>query len=640
MPAATLTESLTCVLDGCDSRRQRRRRWMTRVAGKLRAAEPAGLTRDDLAALALKRFIDVHRPHLDANSVAPTDASNDKPAADPLEVVWMAEVAPHSSGMWDSFVPFLQAIVGQGSTEQKKKWVPRIMKMDVIGSYCQTELGHGSNVRGLETTATFTIDEGRRPGFVLHTPTLTATKWWPGGLALAATHAVVDHRLLAGIEAGELGPKMGEDSHDSGWLQLHRVKVPLEALLAGKGQVSPDGRFIPNPDADKRLEHSSMVATRAGWISLSGGLIAKAATIATRYSHVRRQGRSPHSPRAEARLIDHDTQAGRLLRGISTAYVFKLAGYWLLLDSKNHPDWLIAALKGLTSAISADLVEDLRRCCGGNGYLLNSGIARISLDNMWRATAEGDVQVLLSYAGRRMRNLSEADLFDEMPTTHHPALKELRNRAQSARETARNGRNTILDTSAARAYSEWILAKWAWARLAKLTPLADPQAVGVVERFIRFYSYCTVAMPCCSATAIPRWAPQADFHTDFLSLVRELRPLALSAVDAFEYTDEQLHNTTLGRKDGKVYEALLEAAKESPWSRGIPEQVHDVLMSLHSKLPWKSLNTFNPRDYERPGLKQDEIEELKDAFDLFDTDSSGEICLAELKAAMKSLGYE
>eukprot|EP00927_Polykrikos_kofoidii_P036825 TRINITY_DN31061_c0_g1_i1.p1 TRINITY_DN31061_c0_g1~~TRINITY_DN31061_c0_g1_i1.p1 ORF type:complete len:172 (+),score=48.90 TRINITY_DN31061_c0_g1_i1:184-699(+) len=49
---------------------------------------------------------------------------------------------------------------------------------------------------------------------------------------------------------------------------------------------------------------------------------------------------------------------------------------------------------------------------------------------------------------------------------------------------------------------------------------------------------------------------------------------------------------------------------------------------------------FQARRYERPGLKQDEIEEIKEAFDLFDTDQSGEIDVKELKAAMQSLGYE
>ncbi len=49
---------------------------------------------------------------------------------------------------------------------------------------------------------------------------------------------------------------------------------------------------------------------------------------------------------------------------------------------------------------------------------------------------------------------------------------------------------------------------------------------------------------------------------------------------------------------------------------------------------------FNPKKYERPGLTEDEIEEIKEAFDLFDTDGSGAIDPKELKAAMQSLGFE
>merc|ERR1712167_540849 len=44
--------------------------------------------------------------------------------------------------------------------------------------------------------------------------------------------------------------------------------------------------------------------------------------------------------------------------------------------------------------------------------------------------------------------------------------------------------------------------------------------------------------------------------------------------------------------------------------------------------------------YERPGLSEEEIEEIKEAFDLFDTDGSGTIDPKELKAAMQSLGFE
>merc|ERR1719392_224243 len=58
---------------------------------------------------------------------------------------------------------------------------------------------------------------------------------------------------------------------------------------------------------------------------------------------------------------------------------------------------------------------------------------------------------------------------------------------------------------------------------------------------------------------------------------------------------------------------------------------------MHAKAKHQN---FNARQYERPGLKQDEIEEIKEAFDLFDTDQSGEIDPKEMKAAMQSLGYE
>jgi Ca2+-binding EF-hand superfamily protein len=39
-------------------------------------------------------------------------------------------------------------------------------------------------------------------------------------------------------------------------------------------------------------------------------------------------------------------------------------------------------------------------------------------------------------------------------------------------------------------------------------------------------------------------------------------------------------------------------------------------------------------------LTEDEIEEIREAFNLFDTDGSGKIDPKELRAAMQSLGFE
>lgn len=54
-------------------------------------------------------------------------------------------------------------------------------------------MGHGSNVAGLETTATF---DKERDEFIIHSPTITSTKMWPGSIGIVANFAVVFARLI------------------------------------------------------------------------------------------------------------------------------------------------------------------------------------------------------------------------------------------------------------------------------------------------------------------------------------------------------------------------------------------------------------------------------------------------------------
>lgn len=44
---------------------------------------------------------------------------------------------------------------------------------NIIGAYAQTEMGHGTFIRGLETTATY---DPSTKEFVMHSPTITAYK--------------------------------------------------------------------------------------------------------------------------------------------------------------------------------------------------------------------------------------------------------------------------------------------------------------------------------------------------------------------------------------------------------------------------------------------------------------------------------
>lgn len=81
---------------------------------------------------------------------------------------------------------FFGAIRGSATPKQFSYWISQgaAELKGVIGCFCMTELGHGSNVAGLETTATF--DEGSDE-FIINTPHVAATKWWIGGAAHTAT---------------------------------------------------------------------------------------------------------------------------------------------------------------------------------------------------------------------------------------------------------------------------------------------------------------------------------------------------------------------------------------------------------------------------------------------------------------------
>lgn len=68
---------------------------------------------------------------------------------------------------------FIPALKNLGTAEQQAEWVPRAWNCGIIGAYAQTELGHGTFIRGLQTTATY---DPQSKEFVIHSPTITAYK--------------------------------------------------------------------------------------------------------------------------------------------------------------------------------------------------------------------------------------------------------------------------------------------------------------------------------------------------------------------------------------------------------------------------------------------------------------------------------
>ena len=78
------------------------------------------------------------------------------------------------AGIFLHDVVFVPCIAGLASADQVAEWLPAAISYEWIGCYAQTELLHGSNVAGLQTTAHYlgpVLD-----AFELHTPNPGATK--------------------------------------------------------------------------------------------------------------------------------------------------------------------------------------------------------------------------------------------------------------------------------------------------------------------------------------------------------------------------------------------------------------------------------------------------------------------------------
>ena len=147
-----------------------------------------------------------------------------------------------------------------------------------------------------------------------------------------------------------------------------------------------------------------MMYARINIVGITASVLSKAATIAIRYNAVRKQcfqsstAKSFRSP--EVPLIDYKFQQYRLFKHLSVAYSFRFTALWMLeqtkmfegekatgkvLKSEGLQELAVTSggLKALNSYEAMVGVEELRKCCGGNGYLMSSGISNLVVSNIW-----------------------------------------------------------------------------------------------------------------------------------------------------------------------------------------------------------------------------------------------------------------
>jgi acyl-CoA oxidase len=86
-------------------------------------------------------------------------------------------------------------------TEIHDEWKRRCEDGTDLGCFGLTELGHGSNVRGIDTTATY--DHSTKE-FILHTPTEKAMKFWIGGAGKSSNTSVIFAQLI--VDGKSHGP--------------------------------------------------------------------------------------------------------------------------------------------------------------------------------------------------------------------------------------------------------------------------------------------------------------------------------------------------------------------------------------------------------------------------------------------------
>lgn len=345
---------------------------------------------------------------------------------------------------------FLGCIRGNGTPDQMQYWLLQkesAYVKNLYGCFGMTELAHGSNVAGLETTATFDEEDDE---FVINTPHLGATKWWIGGAAHSATHCTVyarlivkgkdygvktfvvplrdaDHNLMPGVSIGDIGSKMGRDGIDNGWIQFSQVRIPRFFMLQKYCKVSSEGEVTEPPL--NQLSYSALLLGRVTMVKDAFRWSARVLTIAIRYGVGRRQFKAALAKEGdeESKILDYPLHQRRLIPLLAQTYAFSNGANNLAEYSAQSMDELDAAvakddkkaleagvdkmkslfiasgsLKSTCTWLTLNTIDQCRQACGGHGYSAYSGFGKAYNDFAVQCTWEGDNNILGMSIGKQL----------------------------------------------------------------------------------------------------------------------------------------------------------------------------------------------------------------------------------------------
>ncbi|CAH2989665.1 unnamed protein product [Chilo suppressalis] len=547
---------------------------------------------------------------------------------------------------------FVPTIIGQCTVEQKAYWLPRALRMEIIGTYAQTELGHGTFIRGLETTATY--DENTEE-FVLHSPTLSSYKWWAGGMGKTVNHSIVvaqlytkgechgphtfivqirdldSHMPLKGLKVGDIGPRLGFQTADNGFLGFDNYRIPRENLMMKNAEVLKDGTYVKIARHGK-LTYGTMVFVRVMLVSEMAFNLAKAVTIAVRYSAVRRQSQpKPNEP--EPQVLEYLTQQHKLFISISTAHAFQLTSAWLwttftavLADMRDGNTDTLPELHALSSCLKAictsdcsAFIEQCRFACGGHGYMISSNLPSLYGFTTATRTYEGDYTVLLLQTARFLVKMWEQveqgnavtptleyltrhqnkEIWDESPEGIIRAFEsvsagKVKGCVASLRKHMKDGLDyedawqltTVQLVAAAEAHCRAILSRVYWTETVRVSAGSSSEVRAVLHQLAALYLlyWATERTGDLLRFTTISESDLVNLQERYEELLRKIRPNAVGLVDAFDLRDETLRST-LGSYDGRVYERLMEEALKSPLNQEpVNQSFHKYIKPLMNKL--------------------------------------------------------